>query len=136
MPHRSEPVHGEQPLQRRLRPWSAAGLIVLASLVLNAAALAHPVDAAAALRLDWFPVAAPNAITAGPDGNLWFTTGELDGPFGIGRITPQGKVTRYPLNLPYVDSIAQGPIERSGSPLGSLVRGKGEWHGSAPRGRW
>ncbi|MGI8902300.1 MAG: virginiamycin B lyase family protein, partial [Solirubrobacteraceae bacterium] len=31
-----------------------------------------------------------SAITEGPDGNLWFT-----GDNGIGRITPQGSITRF-----------------------------------------
>src|SRR5436305_9989978 len=40
-----------------------------------------------------------NEITAGPDGNVWFT--ESGGPFGgltfqgIGKITPQGTVTEF-----------------------------------------
>jgi virginiamycin B lyase len=36
-----------------------------------------------------------SAITAGPDGNLWFA----DGP-AIGRITPSGVVTKYPAPAP------------------------------------
>jgi virginiamycin B lyase len=34
----------------------------------------------------------PYAITAGPDGNIWFTEGN-----GIGRITPSGTITEFPL---------------------------------------
>jgi virginiamycin B lyase len=34
----------------------------------------------------------PHAITAGPDGYLWFT--ELD---KIGRITPTGAISEYPI---------------------------------------
>lgn len=30
-------------------------------------------------------------LTAGPDGNVWFTHGRK-----IGRITPEGRVTRFP----------------------------------------
>jgi virginiamycin B lyase len=37
------------------------------------------------------PHSEPEAITAGPDGNLWFTTAL------IGRITPAGKITTFPL---------------------------------------
>ena len=33
-----------------------------------------------------------NQITAGPDGNLWFTEGS-----GIGRITPSGQITEFPV---------------------------------------
>ena len=36
----------------------------------------------------------PEGITAGPDGNLWFT--EHDGN-QVGRITPNGKITEFPL---------------------------------------
>jgi virginiamycin B lyase len=82
--------------------------------------LVHSPDAVAAVRVDWFPVRAVT-VTSGPDGNVWFTVGgrfdrHLDafvGPYVIGRITPRGKVTRFPLNVPrlgYITrSIASGP---------------------------
>lgn len=35
-----------------------------------------------------------NAITSGPDGNLWFTD---EGENEVGRITPSGDVTKFPL---------------------------------------
>jgi len=35
----------------------------------------------------------PSGITAGPDGNLWFT--EIDAS-KIGRITPSGTITEFP----------------------------------------
>ena len=35
----------------------------------------------------------PSGITAGPDGNLWFTEAAAT----IGRITPAGTVTEFPL---------------------------------------
>lgn len=38
----------------------------------------------------------PDDIVAGPDGNLWFTQdGKID---SVGKMTPAGKVTEYPLN--------------------------------------
>ena len=37
--------------------------------------------------------AGPNGITAGPDGNVWFTEAYAD---RIGRITPAGVVSEYP----------------------------------------
>jgi hypothetical protein len=47
-------------------------------------------------------------ITAGPDGNMWFTEPGLN---RIGRITPRGRISQYP--LPSADSqpagIAAGP---------------------------
>lgn len=45
--------------------------------------------------------AGPTSIVAGPDGNLWFTeTGIPRGPTidQIGRITPQGAITEFPIN--------------------------------------
>lgn len=45
----------------------------------------------------------PIGITAGPDGNLWFTESDLGlagGSYGlgkIGRITPKGVITEFPL---------------------------------------
>jgi len=38
------------------------------------------------------PASSPGAITAGPDGNLWFTE---PGTNRIGRITPTGTVTEF-----------------------------------------
>ncbi len=46
----------------------------------------------------------PDAIVAGPDGNMWFFD---DGVSAIGMITSQGKVKEYP--LPYTPELA-GPI--------------------------
>ncbi|HKD74211.1 MAG TPA: hypothetical protein VKB76_01900, partial [Ktedonobacterales bacterium] len=43
----------------------------------------------------------PDAIVAGPDGNLWFFD---DGTSSIGTITPQGKVKEYP--VPYTPKLA------------------------------
>jgi streptogramin lyase len=50
---------------------------------------------------------APSRVTAGPDGNLWFT--ELNGQ-RIGRITPHGVITEFSAGIssrPY--GIAAGP---------------------------
>jgi streptogramin lyase len=48
----------------------------------------------------------PRSIVSGPDGNLWFTeyfTGN------IGRITPNGIVTEFPLGEPNPTNITSGP---------------------------
>jgi streptogramin lyase len=42
---------------------------------------------------------APGYITAGPDGNLWFTEPWGPGPYRIGRITPAGAVTEFQAGL-------------------------------------
>src|SRR5579864_2999107 len=39
----------------------------------------------------------PGTITAGPDGNLWFTEILQNGGSSIGRITTSGKITEFPL---------------------------------------
>src|SRR5262249_8437326 len=53
-------------------------------------------------------------ITAGPDGNLWFTVSKgLSGNTNaqIGRITPQGVFTEFPLppQWQFIGRIARGP---------------------------
>jgi streptogramin lyase len=44
--------------------------------------------------------AGPYDIAAGPDGNMWFTEGNSneDAPDNIGRVTPGGDVTEFPLS--------------------------------------
>ncbi|HEX8198968.1 MAG TPA: hypothetical protein VF590_00670, partial [Isosphaeraceae bacterium] len=66
-----------------------------------------------------FPNALALAIAAGPDGNLWFSLADHNfdiGPFPearIGRITPAGIITIFPLPLlePFggIDSLTAGP---------------------------
>src|SRR5439155_26521745 len=49
----------------------------------------------------------PNFITAGPDGNMWFT--EFVGG-NVGRVTPSGTVTQFPLpNAACPERITAGP---------------------------
>jgi streptogramin lyase len=52
----------------------------------------------------------PQEIVVGSDGNLWFTEGTPDG--GIGRITPSGVITEFPVapsqNVPYLGPITAG----------------------------
>jgi streptogramin lyase len=51
--------------------------------------------------------AKPYAITAGPDGNIWFTD---YGTNSIGKITPTGVVTEYPITIGTTpDGIVSGP---------------------------
>jgi streptogramin lyase len=58
---------------------------------------AHRSPTPAAPTITEFPLLpnsrGPTGITAGPDGNLWFT--ENGG--GIGRITPAGQITEFPI---------------------------------------
>jgi virginiamycin B lyase len=52
----------------------------------------------------------PIGITAGPDGNIWFTV-YVPGSPGIGRITPEGLFTEFTIPT------------SSSQPLGSLADG-------------
>ncbi len=45
----------------------------------------------------------PYTIVTGPDGNLWFTESSRD---AIGRITPDGTITEFPLH-PFSDTIGR-----------------------------
>ena len=75
----------------------------------------------------------PTSITAGPDGNLWFT--ESGGPGALARITPLGTVTEFTTGLS-----EQRPADRDhrrsrtatcGSPRRRTPAGSA---GSRPRG--
>jgi streptogramin lyase len=78
----------------------------------------------------------PNSITAGPDGNVWFTNfttrslPNVGTPPGIGRITPSGEITEYRAGLQYAsspDGIVAGPdgalwfTDRELSSIGRIV---------------
>ena len=52
----------------------------------------------------------PSGITAGPDGNVWFTVTDSQHFNGsIGRITPGGVLTQFPLLYPAPSFIVTGP---------------------------
>jgi virginiamycin B lyase len=69
-------------------------------------------------RVTEFPTptrdAGPGAITAGPDGNAWFTESTPGAGAAVGRITPGGTITEFPVRpLPYGDTTVPadvGPI--------------------------
>ena len=92
------------------------GTIALAGL-LALMVSAGPAAAAPGIVTDEYPVPTPGMnpfmVTAGPDGNLWFTEG--GDPVGvtgkIGRITPSGTVTEFPTatSLSYPIGITAGP---------------------------
>jgi streptogramin lyase len=72
------------------------------------------------------PLSYPLGIAAGPDGNLWFTETQK-----IGRITPAGVITEFPLSVLWSGSgpnkIAAGPdgnlwfTETDGSGIGKIT---------------
>jgi streptogramin lyase len=53
------------------------------------------------------PGSYPIGITAGPDGNVWFT--EFSGPAYVGRVTPAGDVTEFPSGGSQIEDITSGP---------------------------
>ncbi len=64
------------------------------------------------------PYTGPNSITAGPDGNVWFTSlttrslPNIGTPPAIGRITPSGEITEFRAGMVYAsspDDIVAGP---------------------------
>ena len=57
--------------------------------------------------------AGPLGITAGPDGNVWFTEFKGD---AVGRITPEGEVTEFQLGI----STASEPQDITAGPDGNL----------------
>ena len=61
------------------------------------------------------PASVPIDITAGPDGNLWFTE-FTPGVRTIGRITPEGTITEFPLP----PNPANGPFGIAAGPDGNL----------------
>lgn len=78
----------------------------------------------------------PPDITAGPDGNLWYTGG------GIGRITPAGQMTNFPLPHDPFSPISR-PLSITSGPDGNLwftdspvAAGVGGWIGQiTPQGQ-
>ena len=66
----------------------------------------------------------PTAITAGPDGALWFTE---RGANKIGRITPAGIITEFSLPTLTESRLASPPVRTgpSGSPRGVPTRSGG-----------
>src|SRR5579875_670967 len=88
--------------------WSRreAAIMLLASPVI----LASPAGANVALYTVPTPNSAPESVTVGPDGNIWFTEAQGN---KIGRITPSGAITEYPVAIPqsYPFGITAGPDE-------------------------
>ena len=70
----------------------------------------------------------PKFITAGPNGNLWFT----EDSFNIGRITTSGAITEFPTprDSYEIDGITAGPdgnlwfTEYGGFKIGRITSGK------------
>jgi streptogramin lyase len=73
----------------------------------------------------------PQAITAGPDGNLWFT--EQQGN-AIGRITPAGQITEFPLPIPTPTAASVAFPFTAGDPTGIAAGPDGNLWFTEPTG--
>jgi virginiamycin B lyase len=60
----------------------------------------------------------PVALTVGPDGNIWFV--EYETP-GVGRVTPTGQITHFPLPA----NVPMNPVAITVGPDGALWFGGG-----------
>ncbi|MBV9123690.1 MAG: hypothetical protein JO112_10065 [Planctomycetes bacterium] len=60
-------------------------------------------------------MASPGSITVGPDGNLWF----IEGTNEIGKVTPAGVLTEYPVTLAGATSTSR-PLSITTGPDGNL----------------
>src|SRR5438128_4383881 len=107
------------------------GLLLIASLVLVILFLGAPQTGVAGTLFKEFHTPRqstfPWGITAGPDGNLWFT--ESDQVGNIGRITPTGMITEFPVPTPssFPNGITAGPdgnlwfVEHAGNKIGRIT---------------
>jgi streptogramin lyase len=83
-------------LARLLGGLTGSGLLLILQLIL----LAAPAGASTSpgqIKTFGVPGTWPTGIVSGPDGNLWFTELYTD---RIGRITPSGQVTEFPVPTP------------------------------------
>ena len=131
--HRPGSRHGDL----RWRLWSALGVLALIAMGGCAPTTTTP-TAATTTHVNGFqlteyalrtPDSSPFAIAVGPDGNLWFV--EATGN-AVGRVTPGGQVTEYPLashsatNAALFDIVAGGDgnlwfFEALGNQLGRIT---------------
>jgi serine/threonine protein kinase/streptogramin lyase len=99
---------------RRIVLVGLAGLVIVALASGIVWFTAHQASSAGSITVFPVPTASnfPRGITAGPDGNLWFTEeGSQKSGGKIGRITPSGTITEFPVptanSVPY--EITAGP---------------------------
>ncbi|MHB8312787.1 MAG: Vgb family protein [Candidatus Dormibacteria bacterium] len=98
---------GSRRTGRRTYLVAALGVLELLALVLAASpASASGLGTITEYRTGLTSNANPFGITAGPDGNLWFTELNAD---NIGKITPAGTITEYPVGSVSPLGITAGP---------------------------
>ncbi|MGD0452960.1 MAG: hypothetical protein ABSB69_05130 [Solirubrobacteraceae bacterium] len=102
-------------------------LVLGGALAQTGTAAASPVGTVTFFSTGITAKAHPSSITAGPDGNLWFTESEGN---RIGRITPTGTVTEFTAGISpnsQPESITAGPdgnlwfTEASGNRIGRIT---------------
>lgn len=86
-----------------------AGLLLLIALLAPAPASAAP---GAVVHFPLPTGSEPEGIAAGPDGNLWFAE---RGSNSIGRMTPDGQLTEFPLS-----TVGSKPFQITAGPDGNL----------------
>jgi virginiamycin B lyase len=88
--------------------------VVLLAVLFTSFAAPTGVDAAVTITEYATPTqnSDPQGITAGPDGNLWFTEYNVN---KIGKTTPAGTITEYP-----IPTAASGPLIITAGPDGNL----------------
>ena len=100
MRHR-HPASPEAPVARvhtALLPLAVTGLCLAATLVASASASASLVGEVTEFSTGITPNSLPTGIAAGPEGDLWFTENNEFEATNIGRITPAGVVTQFPIH--------------------------------------
>ncbi|HEU5381403.1 MAG TPA: hypothetical protein VFV38_38765 [Ktedonobacteraceae bacterium] len=103
-------------------------VIITAAAISPLSGTIHRTYAQGTVTISEFPIPGggnPIDITTGPDGNLWFT----DGNDKIGRITPGGTITEYPLPVGGIEplDITTGPdgnlwfTDQAGNQIGKIT---------------
>jgi streptogramin lyase len=99
---------GSLKVPNRARPITAIGRITPAGEIAQFSRCLHSGP----------PFTGPNSLTAGPDGNVWFTSvttrslPNIGTPPAIGRVTPSGEITEFRAGMTYAstpDGIIAGP---------------------------
>lgn len=74
--------------------------LLVSAIALLLALGTPPASAAEITEFDLPPRSAPSDIVTGPDGNLWITE---QGTGRIARLSPDGRLTEFPLPSPGAD---------------------------------
>lgn len=116
------------PIARRYVRIGLLGCIILLLTACGTGGSANPpatstTTPAIAGTITEFPTGGnPQGITAGPDGNLWFTEGNK-----IGRMTPTGTITEFPNGAGAITAGPDGNLwfaETNASQIGRITVGK------------